>query len=152
MKNKKNYNKFESGDYDFNNLTADEKDMVTMDSAEYQDIKNEAHRTNKTLPSNALGMAITSLVLSCCCAAGIPFGIIAIVMASLSKDENGNRTEKARTAIIIAIVGIGISVLILLFYFIIFKDSIMSGSPEPSIEFLDQLIEKLEALESASGK
>ncbi len=149
-KKKKNYNKFETGGYDFNSMTEDEKSMVTMDSADYQEYKNEKHRTNANLPSNAMGMAITSIVLSCCCASGIPFGIIAIVMAVLSKDENGGKTQKARTAIILGIVGIGISVLILLTYVIIFKDSIFNGtSPEASLEFLENLSEKLEMMESA---
>ena len=145
-KRKKNYNKFESGGYDFNSMTDDEKSMVTMDSADYQDYKNEKHRTNPTLPTNATGMAIASVVLSCCCAGGIPFGIIAIIMAALSKDENGSMPQQSRTAMIIAFVGIGISVLLLLTALVIFRDNIFNGTPiEPNSEFLDHLIQNLEA-------
>lgn len=149
---RKNYKKFESGEYDFNSMTADEKDMVTMDSAEYQEYKNEQHRKNPTLPVNATAMAVLSIVLSCC-TAGIPFGIIAIVMAVQSKDENGNRTQQAKIAIMLAVVGILISVVILLSTFMIYKDSIINGAPlEANTEFLDQLIQRLEELESASGR
>ncbi len=77
----------------------------------------EEKKEKNSLALASMIVGIISILVSCCCGLGIPFGSLAIIFAALSRVDKVMSTY-AKAGLITGIVGLALSVLAIVFMII----------------------------------